>query len=227
MPTKISSARGSGDKRSRAPKHQNRTAWAPNKHSTKALALAALPTYSVCPRCRDQIEWRKRMGQYKPLTVAKKCTSCLQKRITTAYHTLCMPCAKERRVCAKCAESSHGHTDAPKSQQELSREEQDEADQLDLLTERQRRTYLRRMDAGQVTEAREELAKILAKLALDESDFSSDEDSEDESGDDKNRTENGDHDEASDHDDSEDDASSSSEAEADAVKVKAEDGKSA
>lgn len=60
--------------RSRAQKHQNRTAFKPdlygcNKRISEAKTLAF---GGVCTRCKDQIEWKKSFAKYKPLTAPRK-----------------------------------------------------------------------------------------------------------------------------------------------------------
>ncbi|KAK8491285.1 hypothetical protein V6N13_127936 [Hibiscus sabdariffa] len=90
------------------PKHQNRYAWKPNagvKINEKEVGGKLRP-YSeitgVCPRCREQIDWKRRYGKYKPLTEPAKCHLCAKRNVRQAYHNLCSGCAKEQKVCAKC-----------------------------------------------------------------------------------------------------------------------------
>ncbi|XP_054782104.1 uncharacterized protein LOC129289371 [Prosopis cineraria] len=56
----------------------------------------------VCPRCKEQIDWKRRYGKYKPLVEPAKCQRCSKRAVRQAYHNLCSGCAKEHRVCAKC-----------------------------------------------------------------------------------------------------------------------------
>ena len=49
-----------------------------------------------------QVEWRKQYRKYKPLRQPATCNDCHQKTVTAAYHKICPPCARERRVCAFC-----------------------------------------------------------------------------------------------------------------------------
>ncbi len=45
---------------SRAPAHQNRTAFRHNPRSVKTAKIMSLPaTAGCCKRCIDQIEWRR------------------------------------------------------------------------------------------------------------------------------------------------------------------------
>nr|KJB10581.1 hypothetical protein B456_001G208500 [Gossypium raimondii] len=90
------------------PKHQNSYAWKPNagvKINEKEVGGKLRP-YSeitgVCPRCKEQIDWKRRYGKYKPLTEPAKCQLCSKRNVRQAYHNLCSGCAKEQKVCAKC-----------------------------------------------------------------------------------------------------------------------------
>ncbi|KAE8686097.1 solute carrier family 25 member 44-like isoform X1 [Hibiscus syriacus] len=90
------------------PKHQNRYAWKPNagvKINEKEVGGKLRP-YSditgVCPRCKEQIDWKRRYGKYKPLTEPAKCQLCSKRNVRQAYHNLCSGCAKEQKVCTKC-----------------------------------------------------------------------------------------------------------------------------
>ncbi|KAB1211440.1 hypothetical protein CJ030_MR6G021370 [Morella rubra] len=90
------------------PKHQNSYAWKPNagcKINETEVGGKFRP-YSeitgVCPRCKEQIDWKRRYGKYKPLAEPAKCQRCLKRAVRQAYHNLCPGCAKEQRVCAKC-----------------------------------------------------------------------------------------------------------------------------
>lgn len=49
-----------------------------------------------------QVEWRKRYRKYRPLRQPASCNDCHKKTITSAYHKICTPCARERRVCPWC-----------------------------------------------------------------------------------------------------------------------------
>ncbi|XP_068657428.1 uncharacterized protein [Aristolochia californica] len=57
----------------------------------------------ICLRCRDQIEWKRRYGKYKPLVEPAKCQRCGKRAVRQAYHNICAACAKESKVCAKCS----------------------------------------------------------------------------------------------------------------------------
>ncbi|KAI5060678.1 hypothetical protein GOP47_0025098 [Adiantum capillus-veneris] len=137
------------------PKHQNRKAWKANagvKKNDKELGgkLCPYPEITgVCPRCKAQIEWRRKYGKYKALTEPAKCNHCSKRAVRQAYHALCAACAKERNVCAKCCQPSETIVgkDAEKH-----REEQQMLEQaLRNLRERDRRTLLRAMNNGTST----------------------------------------------------------------------------
>lgn len=48
------------------------------------------------------MEWRKKYRKYRPLRQPATCNDCHKKTVTAAYHRLCTPCARERRVCPFC-----------------------------------------------------------------------------------------------------------------------------
>ncbi|KAH9604248.1 hypothetical protein KSS87_009451 [Heliosperma pusillum] len=60
------------------PKHQNKFAWKPNlgikinetEPGGRFRPLAEIG--GVCQRCKDQIEWKRKYGKYKPLTEPAK-----------------------------------------------------------------------------------------------------------------------------------------------------------
>ena len=56
----------------------------------------------MCEKCHEQIEWKKKMAKYKPLTQPAKCLACSNKTVKAAYHTICTPCATKLGQCAKC-----------------------------------------------------------------------------------------------------------------------------
>eukprot|EP00756_Hemistasia_phaeocysticola_P052518 Hpha_TRINITY_DN27764_c0_g1::TRINITY_DN27764_c0_g1_i1::g.157026::m.157026 len=89
-----------------AGKHQNKEAWIPHKHQ-KHLRIAErenLGSYTnqCCPRCTQQLEWRKRYGKYKGIERPTRCHGCNERKVVRAYHQLCTPCAKSKSACAKC-----------------------------------------------------------------------------------------------------------------------------
>lgn len=90
------------------PKHQNKFAWKPNagrkiNETEPGGRFRPLPEVTgVCHRCKDQIEWKRKYGKYKPLTEPAKCQNCTKRVVRQAYHNLCPGCAKDQGVCAKC-----------------------------------------------------------------------------------------------------------------------------
>ena len=63
-----------GDRRKVGQKHQNTKAFKPDRYgATKEMKeIQAMPVAGVCLRCKEKIEWKKKFGKYKPLTVPKK-----------------------------------------------------------------------------------------------------------------------------------------------------------
>ncbi|XP_062608975.1 uncharacterized protein C9orf85 homolog [Saccostrea cucullata] len=135
-------------------KYQNKSAFKNNLHDTtpRVKLMNSVVLGGVCKRCKDVIDWKIKYKKYKPLTVPKKCTKCLQKRIKQAYYTICIQCAKERDICAKCGEKSEiveeAETRTPAEQ--MSNEAQVEAE-LKMLPERKRRTFMRLQQQGKLT----------------------------------------------------------------------------
>ncbi len=41
-----------------AQRHKNATAWTVNKHSFAAQKIASLPTFNLCAKCVEIVEWR-------------------------------------------------------------------------------------------------------------------------------------------------------------------------
>lgn len=146
----MSSKHGSASKG--PPKHQNRTAWKANagiKKNDKELGgkLHPYPDIAgVCPRCKAQIEWRRKYGKYKALIEPVKCNQCSKRAVRQAYHALCSACARERNVCAKCCHPSDvivgRDAEKEKEQQQILEHA------LRNLRERDKRTLLRTMNNG-------------------------------------------------------------------------------
>ncbi|KAJ3037987.1 hypothetical protein HDV00_001190 [Rhizophlyctis rosea] len=146
------------------------------------MKIAALPVQGLCKRCFDIIEWKKRMGKYKPLTRPAICVSCSGRTVLQAYHVLCQKCASEKNVCAKCQGTDEVlPSTAKKTGAELVKEEQERERILGGMTERQRRSYLRRLERGDDEGAEKVLAAAAARGNDDGwSDFDDFEDDEDE-----------------------------------------------
>ncbi|CAN6476320.1 unnamed protein product [Victoria cruziana] len=132
------------------PKHQNRYSWKPNaghKKNETELGGKSRP-YSeitgVCQRCKDQIEWKRRYGKYKPLAEPKKCSQCGKRAVRQAHHNICSACAKERKVCAKCCCHVERIVGRDVDDEAAERKELEEA--IRNARERDRRTLLRAMN---------------------------------------------------------------------------------
>eukprot|EP01134_Creolimax_fragrantissima_P002397 CFRG2397T1 len=141
----VSSAK-SGNKKS-GQTYQNTMAFQHNSKSKKSTAIFKMNNSGVCPRCHEQIEWRKKFKKYKPLSTPKKCVNCQQKNITRAYHVLCQGCAHGKGVCAKCNTTGEVINKATEAEElaaaiELERN-------LSLLKERSRRAYHRAVERGE------------------------------------------------------------------------------
>ncbi|KAI9021129.1 hypothetical protein DFJ74DRAFT_671977 [Hyaloraphidium curvatum] len=174
-----------GKKKSGPPAHQNSVAWKPDPRSGLAKRIAALPTGGFCRRCNDIVEFKKRVGQYKPLKDKKKwwerqpvlagprssragafCSAfivpsivCGEKQVAQAYHVICPACATPENsepLCGKCREPlvdppapSSGRSRPTPKEAEAERQGRAELDAaLKLVSERKRRTILRRLERG-------------------------------------------------------------------------------
>ncbi|XP_024541180.1 uncharacterized protein C9orf85 homolog isoform X2 [Selaginella moellendorffii] len=134
------------------PKHQNTTAWKPNKgvkKKDKELGGKMHPypaITGVCARCKDKIEWRRRYGKYKALVEPAKCQQCGKRVIRQAYHKFCSACAKEKNACAKCCQSNLPVVGRNAEEEANERRQLEQA--LGSLRERDKRTLLRAMEKG-------------------------------------------------------------------------------
>ncbi|KAI8622048.1 hypothetical protein BC830DRAFT_1250153 [Chytriomyces sp. MP71] len=177
-----SSAKGKAGQAKQKQKYQNTFAFKSDKYSSKQAEINELPVQGLCKHCLDIIQWRKRMGQYKPLTVPKKCVSCSQKTVREAYHILCNACAGKDNVCAKCQKPEEIMPNtAGKTPAEILLDKQNEERLLSLMTERQRRSYMRKLERGDDEGASKISERITGKGDDDDDDFEfSDEDFEDD-----------------------------------------------
>ncbi|CAG8717232.1 5396_t:CDS:2, partial [Acaulospora morrowiae] len=137
-------------KKKGAQKYQNTFAFHANKNSKKTKTINSLPIDGVCQKCKDIIEWRKKYKKYKPLTVPKRCVGCEEKTVKEAYHILCNKCATEKGACAKCQEVTQITSSGVKSDKELLQEQQELERILSTLSERKKRSYLRKLERGQI-----------------------------------------------------------------------------
>ncbi|KAL6521686.1 hypothetical protein OROGR_018255 [Orobanche gracilis] len=132
------------------PKHQNKFAWKPHGGQTinPTELGGTLRPYSevtgVCTRCKDQIDWKRKYGKYKPLTEPAKCQRCSKRNVRQAYHNLCNGCAKEHNVCAKCSCRVDHIVGRDLSEVEAEQRTLEEA--IKNVRERERRSLLRAMN---------------------------------------------------------------------------------
>ena len=106
---------------------------------------------NLCSRCYDKVEWRKKYRKYKPLTKSRKCNRCHQPKVNRAYHTLCDDCSVQDNVCAWCA-TDRSEVRIVKGEMRglpliRPRKVRTESS-LALVSERQRRTLLRKKENG-------------------------------------------------------------------------------
>ena len=93
------------------------------------------------------LTWRKTYRKYKPRTTPGKCNVCAKKDVRQAYCTVCRPCAQTHGVCEKCGQKpKEGKVQAPQSKEEQLAEEQRMQYELKFMSERQRRSALRKME---------------------------------------------------------------------------------
>ncbi|XP_074651698.1 uncharacterized protein C9orf85 homolog [Tubulanus polymorphus] len=148
----MSSQKGNS-KRTRGQKYQNKSAFKNNLHDTSKMTklLNELAVTGVCKHCSEIIDWKIKYKKYKPLTQAKKCTKCLQKTVKKAYYIICEPCAKKHEVCAKCGKNEEIVQEPLPSEAEEARMQSQFEQELKLLPERKRKTFLRLQASGKLT----------------------------------------------------------------------------
>ncbi|CAK1599806.1 unnamed protein product [Parnassius mnemosyne] len=136
----MSCSRGNTN-RTRAQKHQNKTAFKNDLHdsSKKTKFLNTLQVTGVCLRCKEIIEWKIKYKKYKPLAAPKKCVGCDQRTVKFAYHVLCNNCSAEKKVCAKCVKAM----ESTETTIEVNVDEDKIKSILKPLSERKRRAILR------------------------------------------------------------------------------------
>ena len=128
------------------PAHQNTVQWVAarnDKHNSLRKLVSELPNSGVCDKCHKQIEWKKQYGKYKPLKQPAKCVGCGERAVTDAYHTLCRQCAFGQGVCAKCQSAAPLHQ--KQADEAHPRERLPDASELAEMSERERRTALRKV----------------------------------------------------------------------------------
>ncbi|XP_072951600.1 uncharacterized protein [Typha angustifolia] len=139
-------------KRQGPPKHQNRYAWKPHagqKINETELGGRLRPfsdITGVCPRCRDQIDWKRKYGKYKPLAEPAKCQKCGKRAVRQAYHNICSGCSKDLDLCAKCC--CHVDKIVGRDISDVETEQKELEEALKNARERDRRTLLRTINKG-------------------------------------------------------------------------------
>lgn len=130
--------------RSRPQKYQNHTVFKNDLHDTsnRTKFVNSIEIADVCERCKKIIEWKIKYKKYKALKAPRKCTKCGEKSIKHAYHIMCLPCAKERKVCPKCDDSGEIVEGKPSREESAKFDAKVEA-YVKTLSERERRTFLR------------------------------------------------------------------------------------
>ncbi|OEL26261.1 hypothetical protein BAE44_0012722 [Dichanthelium oligosanthes] len=137
-------------KRQGPPKHQNTYAWKPNlgrkinetEPGGRFRPLSEIT--GVCQRCRDQIDWKRRYGKYKPIVEPAKCQKCGKRTVRQAYHNVCSDCSKNLGICAKCCTCVKELVGRDVNEEDSERRALEEA--IRGARERERRTLLRIMN---------------------------------------------------------------------------------
>ncbi|GAQ86390.1 hypothetical protein KFL_002860140 [Klebsormidium nitens] len=135
------------------PKHQNKRAYKPFQDVKKnpsepggSDGRTFAPIAGVCVRCKEQLEWRRKYGKYKPLSAPTKCNWCQKRNVRSAYHAICSACANAKGACGKCCKQVNHIVGKGAEQEEAERRNLEEA--LSGMRERDRRTLLRAMEKG-------------------------------------------------------------------------------
>ncbi|KMT18670.1 hypothetical protein BVRB_2g027990 [Beta vulgaris subsp. vulgaris] len=132
------------------PKHQNKFAWNPTgsrkiNETEPGGRFRPFPEITgVCLRCKNQIEWKRKYGKYKPLVEPAKCQKCSKRAVRQACLNLCPGCAKEQGVCAKCC--SRVDQIVGRNPAEVEAEQKMLEEAIKNARERERRTLLRAMN---------------------------------------------------------------------------------
>ena len=135
-------------------KHQNTTAWKFDLHKSdpKTKLLQNLRVTNCCSHCTGVIEWKIKYGKYKPLSQPGKCVLCGEKRVKSAYHTICQVCAEKTGKCAKCGKVEEIVNKPEFSKAEAVKIKEELKQELKCLPERKRRTFLRYLKAQEKRE---------------------------------------------------------------------------
>ncbi|KAJ3696189.1 hypothetical protein LUZ60_001566 [Juncus effusus] len=134
------------------PKHQNKFTWKPKagvKVNESDLGGKFKPfseITGVCLRCKEQIDWKRKYGKYKPLTEPAKCQKCTKRNVRQAHHKICTDCSKSLGLCAKCCHPVNHTVGRDITEVESEKKQLEEA--IKNARERDRRTLLRTMNNG-------------------------------------------------------------------------------
>lgn len=133
--------------RSRSQKYQNRTTFKNNLHdnSKKIKFINSIEVVNVCERCKKIIEWKIKYKKYKALKAPMKCIKCEQKTVKHSYHNICLPCAKQNKICPKCGKKKEIVEGKPSKEEQIKLDEEFKII-LKTMSERKRRTFLRYMN---------------------------------------------------------------------------------
>ena len=141
-------------------KHQNTFAYVPSKHNPRIMKIAEIEIVLCCPKCVEILQFKQRIGKYKPLSQPGKCVKCQQRTVLNAYHATCKACATRHGECAKC------HI---KMEHEEVKDESKDAkiieEHVKNLSERLRRTYYRK-----IKDEKYEDAQMILDSRVDNSD---------------------------------------------------------
>jgi len=148
------STKKGGDKRTRAQKYKNETAFKNNKYdsNSKAKLLNQLKFVNVCQKCRDVIEWKVKYNKYKPLTAPKKCVRCSEKKVKYAYHVACTDCVVEEKVCAKCLKDTEAVELPEPDESQRQRDEARLREELKSMPLRQQKTFWRQIEKDRLSD---------------------------------------------------------------------------
>ncbi|XP_015434506.1 PREDICTED: uncharacterized protein C9orf85 homolog [Dufourea novaeangliae] len=130
--------------RSRPQKYKNQTTFKNDLHdkSLKTKIINSIEVVDVCCRCKQIIEWKIKYKKYKPLKIPSKCIRCEQKSVKHAYHNICLPCAKENKICSKCG-IKNDIVEGKPSKEESVKLDAELQNLLKEIPERKRRTLIR------------------------------------------------------------------------------------
>lgn len=147
----MSSQRGNVN-RSRPQKHKNATKFSNTRHdkSQRTKEIVSLTVDGLCARCKEKIEWKIKYKKYKPLTKPATCTKCHQKTVKKSYYIVCEPCATAAGICAKCSEKKEIVLQYQGDERSQAAEQSELEQELQMMSERQRRTFFRLQEQGKL-----------------------------------------------------------------------------